>query len=140
MRRHPPEVRCRTLTGRQHAGYLTVYLTVLLVSPFPGPTVAVTRFSGTQERDRPRDTQRHIRRRKRRRLMTCTTVTLVIAAFLSGAVIAVFAMLAAAIRADDRTGRLADGPHGQLQALTRSMVGLGVRTGPPASDGNGEKD
>jgi heme A synthase len=27
------------------AGYLTVYLTVLLVSPFPGPSVAVTRFS-----------------------------------------------------------------------------------------------
>jgi len=26
------------------AGYLTVYLTVLLVSPFPAPTVAVTRF------------------------------------------------------------------------------------------------
>ncbi|HJY97898.1 MAG TPA: hypothetical protein VJ371_23370 [Streptosporangiaceae bacterium] len=122
------------------AGYLTVYLTVLLVSPFPGPTVAVTRFSGTQERDRPRDTQRHIRRQKRCRLMTCTTVTLVIAAFLSGAVIAVFAMLAAAIRAGDRTGRLTDGPHGQLQALIRSMVGLGVRTGAPASDGNGEKD
>jgi hypothetical protein len=33
------------------AGYLTVYLTVLLVSPFPGPTVAVTRFSGPQGRD-----------------------------------------------------------------------------------------
>jgi len=49
-------------------------------------------------------------------------------------------MLAAAIRAGDRTGRLADGPHGQLQALIRSMVGLGVRTGPAASDGNGEKD
>ena len=32
---------------RHFAGYLTVYLTVLLVSPFPGPTVAVTRFSGT---------------------------------------------------------------------------------------------
>ena len=71
--------------------------------------------------------------------MTCTTATLVIAAFLSGAVIAVFAMLAAAIRAGDRTG-LAAGPYGQLQALTRNMVGLGVRTGPPASDVNGEKD
>jgi hypothetical protein len=33
------------------AGYLTVYLTVLLVSPFPGPTVAVTRSSGPKERD-----------------------------------------------------------------------------------------
>ena len=72
--------------------------------------------------------------------MTCTTVTLVIAAFLSSAVTAVFAMLAAAIRAGDRTGRLADGPHGQLRALTRSIVGLGVRTGRAASDGNGEKD
>jgi hypothetical protein len=72
--------------------------------------------------------------------MTCATVTLVIAAFLSGAVIAVFVMLAAAIRAGDRTGRLAAGSHGQLQALTRSMVGLSVRTGPLASDSNGEKD
>jgi hypothetical protein len=72
--------------------------------------------------------------------MTCATATLVIATFLSGAVIAVFAMLAAAIRAGDRTGRLADGPHSQLQALTRSVVGLGVRTGPPAGDGNGEED
>jgi hypothetical protein len=72
--------------------------------------------------------------------MTCATVTLVIAAFLSGAVIAVFAMLAAAIRAGDRAGRLAAGPRGQLQALTRGVVGLGVRTGPSASDGNGEKD
>jgi hypothetical protein len=122
------------------AGYLTIYLTVLLVSPFSGPTVVGTRFSGTQERDLPRDTQRHIRRRKRRSLMTCDNVTLVIAAFLSGAVIAVLAMLAAAIRAGDRTGRLTDVPHSQLQALTRSMVGLGVRTGPPASNGNGEKD
>lgn len=72
--------------------------------------------------------------------MTCATATLVIATSLSGAVIAVFVMLAAAIRAGDRTGRLTDGPHSQLQALTRSMVGLGVRTGPPARDGNGEKD
>ena len=31
------------------AVYITVYITVLLVSPFPGPTVAVTRFSGPQE-------------------------------------------------------------------------------------------
>jgi hypothetical protein len=72
--------------------------------------------------------------------MTCATATLVIATFLSGAVTAVFVMLAAAIRAGDRTGRLADAPHGQLQALTRSMVGLGVRTGPAASDGIGEED
>jgi len=35
------------------AAYLTVYNTVLLVSPFLRPTVTVTRFSGTQERDRP---------------------------------------------------------------------------------------
>jgi hypothetical protein len=32
------------------AGYHTVYLTVLLVSPFPRPTVTVTSFSGTQEK------------------------------------------------------------------------------------------
>jgi len=37
----------------QFAGYHTVYNTVLLVSPFPRPTVTVTSFSGTQKRDRP---------------------------------------------------------------------------------------
>jgi len=38
----------RRVPLHQFAGYLTVYLTVLLVSPFPGPTFAVTRFSRTQ--------------------------------------------------------------------------------------------
>jgi hypothetical protein len=33
------------------AGYHTVYLTVLLVFLFPRPTVTVTCFSGTQEKD-----------------------------------------------------------------------------------------
>ena len=72
--------------------------------------------------------------------MTCTTVIFVIAAFLSGAVIAVFAILAAAIRAGDRTGPLTSAPRGRLQALARSTVGLGVRTGPAASNGNSGED
>jgi hypothetical protein len=37
----------RVIPARHFAGYLTVYLTVLLVCPFPGLTVAVTRFSGS---------------------------------------------------------------------------------------------
>jgi hypothetical protein len=34
-------------------GYLTVYNTVLLVLPFPRPTVTVTRFPRLPERDCP---------------------------------------------------------------------------------------
>ena len=45
---------CEARSRPDHfAGYLTVYYTVLLVSPFLRPTVTVTPFSGTQERDRP---------------------------------------------------------------------------------------
>ena len=67
-------------------------------------------------------------------------MTLVIAAFLSGAVIAVFVMLVAGIHAGDRPRRLAAAPDGHLEALTRTMLGVGVRTGPSASDRDGEKD
>jgi hypothetical protein len=41
----PAMVPFATVALTSHfAAYLTVYLTVLLVLPFPGPTVAVTRF------------------------------------------------------------------------------------------------
>ena len=64
--------------------------------------------------------------------MASAVITLVIAAFLSGAVTAVFVMLVAAVRAGDRR-RLADAPNGRLDALTRNILGVGVRTGRPAS-------
>jgi hypothetical protein len=72
--------------------------------------------------------------------MTSATVTLVIAAFMSGAVIAVFVMLVVGIHAGDRPCRLAAAPCSHLEALTRAVLGVGVRTGPSASNRDGEKD
>jgi hypothetical protein len=72
--------------------------------------------------------------------MTSATVTLVIAAFLSGAVTAVLIMLAAGIRAGDRTRCLTAAPRRHLEALARAVLGVGVRTGPSASNRDGEKD
>ena len=72
--------------------------------------------------------------------MTSAVVIIVIAAFLSGAVIAVFVMLVAGIHAGDRPGRLISASRGRLEAPTRTVLGVGVRTGPPASNRDGEKD
>ena len=61
--------------------------------------------------------------------MASTVVLFVIAAFLSGAVTAVFTMLVAGVHAGDRPGHLtAAPPCGQLEALTRTVLGVGVRT------------
>ena len=72
--------------------------------------------------------------------MAAATVTLVIAAFLSGVVIAVFVMLVAGIHAGDRPRRLTAAPPGRLESLTRSMLGGGLRTGHPASHKDCETD
>ena len=72
--------------------------------------------------------------------MTSAVVIIVIAAFLSGAVIAVFVMLVAGIHVGDRPGRLISAPCSRLEALTRTVLGVGVRTGPSASNRDGEKD
>ena len=61
--------------------------------------------------------------------MTSATVLFVIAAFLSAAVTAVFAMLVAGIHAGDRPRHLTAASHGQLETLTRTILGVGVRTG-----------
>ena len=62
-------------------------------------------------------------------------VTFAIAAFLSGAVTAVFAMLVVGVRAGDRPRHLtAQLPRGQLEALTRTVLGVGVRTGHDRED------
>ena len=52
--------------------------------------------------------------------MTSATVLFVIAAFLSGTVTAVFAVLVAGIHAGDRPRHLTAASHGQLEALTRT--------------------
>ena len=67
-------------------------------------------------------------------------VTFAIAAFLSGAVIAVFVILVASIHASDRRHHLTAPPASQLDALTRHMLGVGVRTGPLDSHGDGNED
>ena len=61
--------------------------------------------------------------------MASAVVISVIAAFLSGAVTAVFAMLVAGVHAGDRPRRLtAAPPRGRLEALTRTILSVGVRT------------
>ena len=62
-----------------------------------------------------------------------------IAAFLSGAVTAVFVILVAGIHASDRH-RPHHGTDRHIDALTRNLLGVGVRTGRPASTGDGEKN
>jgi ABC-type enterobactin transport system permease subunit len=68
------------------------------------------------------------------------TVTLAISAFLSGAVTAIFVMLVASIHTDDRRHRLTATPDRQIEALTRTMLGVGVRTGPLGSGTDSEKN
>jgi hypothetical protein len=62
-------------------------------------------------------------------------ISITIAAFLSGAVAVLFVMLVIGIRADDRGQRLTGPPRAQREALTRRMLGVGVRRDdPPGSD------
>ena len=49
-------------------------------------------------------------------------------------------MLVAGIHAGDRPRHLTGAPDGHLEALTRTMLGVGVRTGPLASHQDGEKN
>jgi hypothetical protein len=70
-----------------------------------------------------------------------TYVTLIaIAAFLSGVAIAVFVIIVASIHASDRHHHLTAAPDSQLEALTRHMLGVGVRTGPLDCYADGEED
>ena len=60
--------------------------------------------------------------------MTFSAWTLVLAVFLSGAVAGVFILLVIGIRRGDRA-RLTDEPGTHLDAMTRSVLGVGIRTG-----------
>ena len=67
--------------------------------------------------------------------MPCSVVLFVIAAFLSGAVTAVFAMLVVGVHAGDRPRHLTAAPAcGQLEAFTRTVLGVGIRTGDRPED------
>ena len=66
--------------------------------------------------------------------MASAVALFVIAAFLSGAVTAVFAILVVGVHAGDRPRHLTAPPRGQLEALTRTVLGVGVRTGDRPED------
>lgn len=61
--------------------------------------------------------------------MTFSAWMLVVAVFLSGAVAGVFTMLVISIRISDRARHLTDEPGTHLDGITRSVLGVGVRTG-----------
>jgi hypothetical protein len=65
---------------------------------------------------------------------------LVLAVFLSGAVAGVFVLLVIGIRRGDRARHLHDEPDTRLDAITRSVLGVGVRTGRPAGNSGAEGD
>jgi hypothetical protein len=72
--------------------------------------------------------------------MTFFVWMLVLAVFLSGAVAGVFVMIVIGIRISDRVHHLTDEPGTHLDALTRNVLGVGVRTGRPAGNsGAGEE-
>ncbi len=67
--------------------------------------------------------------------MSSAVIPIAIAAFLSGVVTTVFTMLVVGIHAGDRPRRLtAEPPRGQLESLTRTIVGVGVRAGNAPED------
>jgi hypothetical protein len=67
--------------------------------------------------------------------MTFSGWTLVLAVSLSGAVAGVFILLVIGIRMGDRARHLADAPGMRLDTVTRSVLGVGVRTGNNSAEG-----
>ena len=65
---------------------------------------------------------------------------LVLAVFLSGAVAGVFVLLVIGIRIGDRDYHITDEPRTRLDALTRSVLGVGVRTACPISKSSHEEE
>ena len=63
---------------------------------------------------------------------------LALTVFLSGAVSGILAMLVIGIRRGDRARHLADDPGTHLDAVTRHLLGVGVRTDCPASNDHTE--
>ena len=70
--------------------------------------------------------------------MTFAIGILAIAVFLSGAVAGVLVMLVIGIHRGDRAHHLADEPDTHVDALTRRMLGVGVRNGCPGGNDHAE--
>jgi hypothetical protein len=70
--------------------------------------------------------------------MTLAIGILALAVFLSGAVSGVLAMLVIGIRRGDGPHHLAEEPGTHVDALTRCVLGVGVRTDCTAGNGRGE--
>jgi hypothetical protein len=62
--------------------------------------------------------------------MTLAIVILAITIFLAGAVLGFLALLIVGIRKGDRARHLADAPHTQVEAITRRVLGVGIRDHP----------
>ena len=70
--------------------------------------------------------------------MALSVCILALAVFLSGAVSGIFTILVIGIRRGDRARHLADDPGTHLDALTRNVLGVGVRPGCPSADSSAE--
>jgi hypothetical protein len=66
------------------------------------------------------------------------TFTIAIAAFLCGSAIGIFVVLVAGIRSDDRAKNLTGIPRTGTEAVTRRLLGVGVRT--PGADRGTDQD
>jgi hypothetical protein len=60
--------------------------------------------------------------------MTFTIALISIVAFIFGSVIGIFAILVAGIRSDDRAKNLTCAPRTCIEAVTRRLLGVGVRS------------
>jgi hypothetical protein len=67
--------------------------------------------------------------------MTLAIVILAVAVFLAGAALGVLVLLIVGIHRGDRTRRLADAPHTQVEAVTRRVLGVGTRNHPDDNPG-----
>jgi hypothetical protein len=66
------------------------------------------------------------------------TIALAVAAFLAGSALGVLAILIAGIRSDDRAKNLARAPRTGTEAITRRLLGVGVRTADADHRNDGE--
>ena len=72
--------------------------------------------------------------------MTFTIALIAIVAFLSGSAIGIFVVLVAGIRSDDRAKNLTGIPRTGTEAITRRLLGVGVRTSAVGRDKDQDAD